>query len=90
MGNRTDNVRARNPRLARAFELYLTCRSVQLFHIRVEKDKGRRVENKVTEFVTGYSVLPEAGGVLDQPVWLMAIFDFFKAGENAVAAKTLS
>lgn len=76
--------------MARAFELYLSCRTVQLFHIRVEKDRGKRVENRVTEFVTGYSVLPEAGGVLDQPVWVMAIFDQFKAGENAVASKTLS
>jgi len=90
MGNRTDNVRRRNPRLARAFELYLQCRTVQLFHIRVEKDRGKRVENKVTEFVTGYSQLPEAGGVLDQPVWVMAVFEQFRAGENAVAAKTLS
>lgn len=79
----------RHPRLARAFDTYLTCRQVQLFHLRVEKDKGKRVENKITEFVTGYSQLPEAGGVLDQPVWLMAIFDHFRAGENANAAKTL-
>lgn len=57
--------------------------------MRVEKDKGRRVENKVVEFVTGYSQLPEAGGVLDQPVWLMAIFDKFRDGENATAAKNL-
>lgn len=57
--------------------------------MRVEKDRGRKVENKLTEFVTGYAQLPEAGGVLDQPVWLMAIFDQFRSGENAVAAKTL-
>jgi hypothetical protein len=57
--------------------------------MKVEKDRGRKVENKVTEFVTGYSQLPEAGGVLDQPVWLMEIFDRFRAGENAVAVKTL-
>lgn len=75
--------------MSRAFDLYLYCRTVQLFHIKVEKDKGRRVENKVTEFVTGFSQLPVAGGVLDQPVWLMAVFDQFRAGENAVAAKTL-
>ena len=57
--------------------------------MRVEKNKGRNVENKVVEFVTGYSQLPEAGGVLDQPVWLMAIFDKFRDGENATAAKNL-
>lgn len=79
----------REPRLARAFELYLTCRTVQLFHLRVEKDKGRKVENKIVEFVTGYSQLPESGGALDQPVWLMSIFDDFRNGENAAAAKNL-
>lgn len=60
-----------------------------MFHLRVEKNKGKSVENKITEFVTGYSQLPEAGGVLDQTVWLMAMFDQFRAGENATAAKTL-
>jgi hypothetical protein len=58
--------------------------------MKVEKNRGKQIENKLTEFVTGFSQLPEAGGVLDQPVWLMAMFDQFRAGENAVAAKTLS
>lgn len=55
----------------------------------MEKNKGKQVENKIVEFVTGYSQLPEAGGVLDQPVWLMAIFDQFRNGENATASKNL-
>lgn len=63
------------------------CRTVQLFHFKVEK--GKRADHKITEFVTGYSQLPEAGGALDQPVWLMDIFDQFRSGENAVAAKAL-
>lgn len=58
--------------------------------MRVEKNRGKTVENKLTEFVTGFSHLPEAGGMLDQPVWLMTIFEHFRSGENAVAAKTLS
>lgn len=58
--------------------------------MKVEKNRGKTVENKLTEFVTGYSQLPEAGGMLDQPTWLMAIFEQFRAGENATAAKTLS
>ena len=66
----------------------MMCRQVQLFHMSIEKQK--KVEHKVLEFVTGYSVLPEAGGVLDQSVWLMDIFDQFRAGENAVAMKTLN
>lgn len=52
-------------------------------------EKQKKVEHKITEFVTGYSQLPEAGGVLDQPAWLIDIFDHFRAGENAVAVKSL-
>jgi hypothetical protein len=58
--------------------------------MKVEKNRGKTIENKLTEFVTGFSQLPEAGGMLDQPVWLMAMFEHFRSGENAVAAKTLS
>ena len=75
--------------MARAYDIYTTCRTVQLFHMRVEKDKGKKVENKVTEYVTGYAQLPEAGGVLDQSVWLMAMFDHFRTGENNAAAAKL-
>lgn len=52
-------------------------------------EKNKRTEHKVTEFVTGYSQLPEAGGVLDQSGWLMDIFDSFRDGENASAVKAL-
>ena len=63
------------------------CRTVQLFSVEVEKNK--RTEIRMTEFVTGFSLLPEAGGVDDQSVWTMAIFESFRAGENAIAAKNL-
>ena len=52
-------------------------------------EKNKRTEHKITEFVTGFSQLPDAGGVLDQSCWLMDIFDSFRAGENASAAKAL-
>lgn len=58
--------------------------------MKVEKNRGKSVEHKLTQFVTGYSQLPETGGVMDQPVWVMAMFEHFRSGENAVAAKTLS
>ena len=43
----------------------------------------------MVEYVTGFSQLPCAGGVEDQPVWLMTMFEHFRSGENAVAAKNL-
>lgn len=63
------------------------CRTVQLFHMSI--DRNKKTEHKITEFVTGFSVLPDAGGVLDQSAWTMDMFDQFRAGENAVAAKAL-
>jgi hypothetical protein len=63
------------------------CRTVQLFSLEVEKNK--KTELRVTEFVTGFSQLPAAGGVDDQSVWLMAMFEHFRSGENATASKNL-
>jgi len=60
---------------------------VQLFSLEVEKNK--RTEIRLTEFVTGYSQLPDAGGVMDQSAWTMTIFEQFRSGENAAAAKAL-
>jgi hypothetical protein len=58
-----------------------------LFSLEVEKNK--RTEIRVTEFVTGFSLLPDAGGVDDQSAWTMAIFENFRSGENATASKNL-
>jgi hypothetical protein len=58
-----------------------------LFSLEVEKNK--KMEVRVTEFVTGFSLLPDAGGVDDQSVWTMAIFEYFRSGENATASKNL-
>jgi hypothetical protein len=71
-----------NPRVARAFELYLQCRSLNFVHFEVAKERGKKVEHKFVPFVNGWSTLPEPGGALDQPVWTMAMFEVFRAGEN--------
>lgn len=76
--------------MARAFDLYLACRSQQLFHIEVTKDGGKRAEHRVVRYVTGFNLLPEAGGVLDQPCWTMDMFEHFRSGENAAAVKQLT
>lgn len=54
----------------------------------VQKDKGRRVEHKVLPWTTGYA-LPEPGGMLDQPGWLIDMFDFFVQGERAALLREL-
>ena len=72
-----------NPRVARCFSLYLECRELNFVHMEVTKDKGKRVEHKIMPFVSGWSMLPEEGGVLDQGNWTMAMFETFRRAENA-------
>ena len=87
---RSDNLRKQYPELARAYDLYLMCRQQQLFHMKVEKDKGKRVEHKVVNYTTGLHSLPEEGGVLDQPYRLMEFFSLFQQGDNIAAQKRLN
>lgn len=54
----------------------------------VQKDKGKRVEHKVVPWTTGYA-LPEPGGMLDQPAWLIDMFDFFVQGDRSALMKEL-
>lgn len=71
-----------------AFELYLSCRTVQVFHLAVEGE--RQTQHIIVNLPTGYHHLPEAGGVLDQPCWTMSMFTHFQAGEVAAATRKLS
>lgn len=87
---KTDTLRRLYPRVARAFDLYLLCRTQQLFHLEVKKNGGKSVEHRVVRFTTGFHALPEAGGLLDQPVWTMEMFERFKSGENLAASKALN
>lgn len=75
-------MRRLNPRIARAFQLYLECRELNFVHMSLNKDKGKKVEHKIIPFVSGWSYLPESGGVLDQGVWTMAMFETFRMAEN--------
>ena len=54
------------------------------------KDKGKKIEHRIVRFTTGYHHLPEDGGLLDQPVWTMAMFEQFKQVENHVAMEVLN
>jgi len=75
-------MRKNNPRIARAFDLYLACRSLSFVHIPINKDRGKKIEHKVLPFVSGWSALPEQGGMLEQPVWTMTMFNIFRSAEN--------
>ena len=87
-GLRTETLQAQWPEIGVAFELYLSCRQQQLFHMEVQKDKGKRLEHKLVLFTTGY-LFPAPGGILDQPDWLTTMFDCFMSGERAAAMREL-
>jgi len=75
-------MRKNNPRIARCLALYLECRQINHVHVELKKNRGKSVEHKIMPFVTGWSALPEPGGVLDQGVWTMAMFEIFRRAEN--------
>lgn len=52
------------------------------------KERGKKVEHKFLPFVSGWSHLPEPGGVLDQGVWTMAMFQTFRRAENTAVMET--
>jgi hypothetical protein len=56
----------------------------------VQKDGGKKIDHKVVRFVTGFSHFPDEGGALDQPCWTIDMFEGFRQGENAAAAKQLA
>lgn len=56
----------------------------------VSKEKGKRTEHRIVRFTTGFHHLPDEGGVMDQPVWTMAMFELFKEGENRAAMTELT
>lgn len=55
----------------------------------VQVGKGKKTETRFVSVPTGFSVLPEAGGVLDQPHHLMLLFSVFQEGERRAMSKSL-
>lgn len=74
-------MRKRHPRIAHCFDLYLSCRQIAPVVMEKSENRGKKVERKIVPLVAGWSVLPEPGGVLDQGVWTMAMFDIFRRAE---------
>lgn len=72
--------------------LFQQCKSQMMFT--TEKTKGQGREARTIKFVlpypTGYSQLPEPGGMLDQPYRLMEFFSLFMRAERHVIADTIS
>lgn len=87
-GKRTDNLRSKYPEIARAFDLYIQCRSQELVVAEITKDK--KTYMRIVPHTTGLGVLPAEGGLLDQPYRLMEFFGAFRVADNTFTSKNLS
>jgi hypothetical protein len=81
-----------NPEIADAYFLYVQCKGQTI--ITIDKTKGNGKDARTIKYVlpypTGWAVLPEAGGLLDQPYRLMEFFSIFVRAERHVFADTIS
>lgn len=82
MGRRQDRALSENPDIAKAYVLYIACRRRTLIVASVPKGVKGDTVTKMIPYTDGLLFLPEAGGLLDQPVRLMSFFDSFEAGEQ--------
>jgi hypothetical protein len=79
-GQRQDSVLRANPEIAAAWRDYDSCRVLAVHSQQYSKGKDNMI--RTLTFPTGYSILPNAGGLLDQPHYLMELFDAFMDGER--------
>lgn len=72
--------------------MYRYCRNEQLFTVDVTKGSGKEQKTftKILPYPTGYSVLPEPGGILDQPYRLIEFFEIFLRAERRVAFRIIN
>lgn len=75
------------PRVARTYSLYVQCRGISLLHVQVPQNK--KVRHEIVSWPTGFHTLPESGGLLDQDLTTMLLFDAFLAGERQAAIKRM-
>jgi len=50
--------------------------------LQVETTKNKKTYSKILHYTTGLAILPEPGGLLDQPYRLMEFFDLFQDGDR--------
>ena len=83
-GNRADNLIAQYPEIARHYRTYVQCRSQQLFFWETTKGSGKeqKTVRKAVPFTQGWSVLPEPGGLMDQPYRMFEFFEIFMRAER--------
>ena len=83
MGKNIDRKLENDPLLAKLYEDYLLCRETQFFSFRRPTGRKDGSEKIVTVlWPTGFSMLPNQGGLEDQSYFTMKIFAAFRRGEE--------
>jgi len=79
------------PEVADYLNQYEMCRGLQLVQTEHDKGSGKTASRllKIQAFPTGFTILPYAGGVEDQPHRMMTFFEIFLATERSEAFKSL-
>ncbi len=72
-------IREDNPDIFEAYELYTLCRSQVPYHH--EYVKAGKTYATIIPFTTGLSFLPYPGSVMEQPEYLISLFDSFMDGD---------
>lgn len=82
---------AAEPEIARAFDLYVSCRSFQLFTVDIPKGSGKSqtIMKKIMPFPVGITSYPEAGGLLDQSYRMWEFFEIFLSAERQAVFNNL-
>lgn len=82
---------SRSPEIAKYLTLYEQCRSMQLIQTEGQKGTGKNTVRtlKITAFPTGFTFLPDEGGLLDQEYKLSVYFEIFFATERNMAFRNL-
>lgn len=76
----------REPELAQSYQIYMLCRAQTVVVYSESKGKDRTVQ-KIRPYTTGFSVLPESGGMLDQPHRLLSFMEIFLNAEHDAFAR---
>lgn len=75
-----------NPELSRAYNTYLISRAQTVIVYQESKGKDKTVQ-KIRPYTTGFNVLPDAGGLLDQNHRLLSFFEIFLQAEHEAYAR---
>jgi hypothetical protein len=84
MGHEMSRFLEANPTIARAFETYQVCRTIQIVVVKRSKGSGKdaREEQVLVYWPQGFSILPEPGGLNNQSYYDVRLFSAFLAGER--------